>query len=104
MRSHAATRKVATVSRDQRDGLVEGLTLNQSAPFHIVEKESWMALPQRNLAASIEAPRVIPQFGNLLRRGVEVIASVECVVASKPPCTGVELFCSRLNNRGDAGR
>ena len=44
--SHGAA-EVSAVGARQRNRLVEDLPLNQAAPFHVVEEESRMALPER---------------------------------------------------------
>ncbi len=46
--------EVAAVGAGQGNRLVERLPLNQAAPFHVVEEESGVALPEGNLTAELK--------------------------------------------------
>ena len=83
--SAPAAGKHAAVLARQRNGLVGQPSLNQAAPFHIVEEESWMTLENRNLAAGIKAVNIESQFGDFVRRRVEIVARIESVVAVETP-------------------
>jgi hypothetical protein len=85
----------------QRDSLVGQAALDDAAPFHVVEEESWVLLPQRNLSSGVETINVKSQFSDCCRGGVEVVTCIESIVAAEPPCGSVELLGARLDRRGD---
>src|SRR5437667_4833063 len=69
----------------RRHRLIQCLPLNQTPPFHVVEEECRMTLPGWNLAAGIETISVEPQLGNLSRRTIEIVTSVQRVIAQELP-------------------
>ncbi len=84
--------EVAAVGTGQRNRLVEYLPLNQTAPLHVVEEECRMVLPERSLAAEVEAVCVEAQFGYFCRRRIEVVACIEGIITREFPSRSVKLF------------
>ena len=62
-----------------------------------------MRLPCGNLPAEIEAANVVAQLGNSRRCAVEVVTSIEGVVAEEFPTRSVELFAPRFDYRRNGG-
>src|SRR5258708_25010197 len=78
--------KISSVCVRKRNLLIQSLSLNQAAPFHIVEEESLMFFgPEIHRSASVEAVGMEAQLGHFLRRMVEAFARMEGVVASEFP-------------------
>ena len=88
-----------------RNGLVQRLSLNQPAPFHVVEEECLVLLrPEINRAADVESEGVEAQFGDFLRSRVEVVAGIERVIAQELPRAGVKLLRAGLDDSCHRGR
>ncbi len=87
------TGHVAVVPSCIWHSLVERLTLNQAAPFHVVKEERLVLFgPEINWTADVKAESVEPKFGDLLRSRVEIVASVKRVVAQELPSAGMVLL------------
>ena len=95
---------VAVVPSGIGHGLVQRLTLNQAAPFHVVKEERLVLFgPEINWTADVKAESVEPKFGDVLRSRVEIVASVKRVVAQELPSAGMILLGSGLDDSGHRG-
>ncbi len=85
--------QIATISTRKWNVRSQRATLNQAAPFHVVEEEClWIVAGfEFHRATGIEAIGVKAQLRHLILRAVcvksgrEIVARVESIVSPKPP-------------------
>src|SRR6185312_273817 len=102
IRRHVAD-ETAAVGASHRNGLIQQAALNQAAPFHVVKEERLrvVAVVEFHWTADVEAVGIEAELGNFLRSRVEVVASIESIVAVEFPKGSVELLAAGLNNFSD---
>ena len=60
-----------------------------------------MVFPKGSLATKVEAVSIESELGNFRGRPIKVVACVESIIASEPPCPGMELLGSGLDHGSD---
>src|SRR6185312_3826656 len=93
----------AAANGSQRNLLVQQTTLNQLAPFHVVEEERLrvVAVVEFHRTADVEPIGIEAELSNFLRSRIEVVASIKSVIAVEFPCGSVELLAAGLDNFSD---
>src|SRR5581483_1533951 len=105
-------RKITSIGPGEWNADIEVVSLNQAAPFHVVEEERLRipATVQRDRTADIESPKIETQLRDLIMGAVgvvlriEVIACVKGIVAPKPPCRCVEVSRTGFDDCRDGCR